>query len=343
MSKHLKFIRNAVWPDGSLTSINPYKVNFIVTKECHSKCLNCNIWKVIPQGELTLSEFQLIAQRNPQLSWLNFSGGEPTDRKDFPEIIQNFVENCPDLLLVHFPTNGINVKRIISQTKRILDLAAPSRFMVTVSIDGPPAIHNRLRGVPGNFDLALETLKRLFDLKKVKPYVGMTLYEDNHHLISETVAAIREKIPGFSYSRFHVNLPNQSEHYYENASAASKPTQAMISSLAKYRHDRGLITSPVDWIENSYATYATQYLETGKTPVDCAALTSSCFINEKGTVFPCSIWNKPLGNLRDYDFNLKTLLNNDVGFEAKQDVHQKKCPNCWTPCEAIQSMLCKIA
>ena len=95
----------------------PTKLIFVVTKRCHSRCVYCDIWKVkdTPGGldnELSLDEVRSFARANSFLQWIDFTGGEPTDRPDFVEVIQAFSESCPDLMLVHFPTNGIATKRI---------------------------------------------------------------------------------------------------------------------------------------------------------------------------------------------------------------------------------------
>ena len=78
----------------------PYKLTYVITKECHSKCINCEIWKVKPKNELTLEEITEFAKNSPFLSWVDFTGGQPTDRPDFVEIVQTFLEHCDDLLLV---------------------------------------------------------------------------------------------------------------------------------------------------------------------------------------------------------------------------------------------------
>ena len=102
----------------------PTKLIFVVTKRCHSRCVYCDIWKVkdTPGGldhELSLPEICSVAMANPFLQWIDFTGGEPTDRPDFVEVVQAFAAACPDLLLVHFPTNGIATKRILETVRTL--------------------------------------------------------------------------------------------------------------------------------------------------------------------------------------------------------------------------------
>jgi len=326
-----------IWKTRRGTLEHPYKMNFIVTKECHSRCVNCRIWETKPNNELRLDEIERIAQESSYLSWINFTGGEPTDRPDFVELVTAFVRHCPDLAMVHFPTNGLKPERIAEVAGKLATLGIP-RLYVTVSIDGPPAENDRLRGIPGDFKSAIRTYKLLNKIPGVKAFVGMTLYPTNHKLVHATLTAIRNEIPGFRYGRFHVNLAHLSEHYYENGIIKKTVAKDMITSLREYRKNRGFPLSPVDWIEDRFHHLSEEYILTGKTPVDCAAITASCFLTELGEVYPCAIWGQSLGNVRNSNYRISDLLHSNRAKELKTQIAAKECANCWTPCEAFQSI-----
>ena len=217
----------------------PTKLIFVVTKRCHSRCVYCDIWKVkdTPGGlddELTLDEVRAVARANPFLQWIDFTGGEPTDRPDFVEVVQAFADACPDLLLVHFPTNGIATKRI-EETVRRLQAAIRARLVVTVSIDGPPELNDRLRGIRNDFAHAVDTfavLRQLLGPEQV--YVGMTLHghsgscgHTTSSLVEQTFAAINDArtkrgAPAIGWDSFHLNIPHFSSHYYGNAASGER-------------------------------------------------------------------------------------------------------------------------
>lgn len=338
----ISFTKKALLPGTESGAIKPYKLNFVVTKECHSKCLNCHIWKEVPKNELTLSEINQIAANSPFLSWINFTGGEPTDRKDFPQIVKAFIDQCPDLYLIHFPTNGLNTKRIIAASETILEYNPPN-LMVTVSFDGPPEVHDQLRGVKGNFHQSINTMKKLLELgSPLQVFVGMTLYPENHHLISETIQSIAERIPLFNPEHFHINLPNISEHFYGNQEQTKPPSTSMLESLTLYRKNRKFSLSPMNWIERRYEMLAKEFLKTGKTPLECAAMLTSCFLSAQGELFPCTIWNQPLGSVKQTNYNLLPLLNSPQALQLREKIETKNCPNCWTPCEAYQTILANV-
>jgi MoaA/NifB/PqqE/SkfB family radical SAM enzyme len=328
----------------------PYRLNFIVTKECHSRCVNCRIWEQKPQDELNLDEIEKLARNSGFLSWINFSGGEPTDRPDFDRIVQAFLRHCPELVLVHFPTNSLRPDRVLATTERIVaNSRARQSLKVTVSLDGPPQEHDRLRGTPGNFERAIETYRGLLRLPGVDPYIGMTLFATNHKRITETLEELRARISGFELSRFHVNLAHRSDHYYGNSRISRTVTPEMIESLSNYQALRRaewrklswrarLRAFPVDWIENRFHELAKSYLKTGKTPLPCAALLSSCFLDERGTLFPCSVWSEPIGSIREHGHDLKPLLTGGRAQELRARLVAGRCAHCWTPCEAYQSI-----
>lgn len=77
-----------------------------------------------------------------------------------------------------------------------------------------------------------------------------------------------------------------------------------------------------------------KYYETHQSPLPCAALSSSCFIDAYWNLFPCSIWDKKMGNLRQNGFDLKTLWESDRRRGLREEVIAERCSHCWTPREA---------
>jgi MoaA/NifB/PqqE/SkfB family radical SAM enzyme len=317
----------------------PFKLTYVVTKECHSRCQHCNIWQIKRSStELALKEVEQFAENSPFLSWIDFTGGEPTDRKDFVELVSAFIKHCPNLLLVHFPTNGLKPNRIEAITRELLALKPP-RLVVTVSIDGPRRVNDHIRGIPGDFERAVSTLRRLRALPSIGVFAGMTLCQENTSLIEETYAAIRDEIPGFSYRELHVNLPHTSAHFYENSDSSLSITKDMLNAVRAYQLHRGFPLSAFRWLEWMYQKEIKRYLKTGTCPLDCSALFASCFLAQDGRVYPCSIWDKPLGNIRDSGYSLLPLLGSPEAKELRASLLRKECPNCWSPCEAYPTII----
>jgi MoaA/NifB/PqqE/SkfB family radical SAM enzyme len=341
----------------------PTKLIFVVTKRCHSRCVYCDIWKVkdTPGGldnELTLDEVRKVAAANPFLQWIDFTGGEPTDRPDFVEVVQAFAAACPDLLVVHFPTNGIATKRI-DQAVQELQATVKARLVVTVSIDGPPELNDRLRGIRNDFAHAVDTfaaVRRRLGPEQV--FVGMTLHghkastgQTTSELVENTFAAVnaalvaRAEAP-IDWGSFHLNIPHLSQHYYGNAASEEKDGfggaehRAEIAAalrLAAGKPKRGG-ASVMRAVERIYRAEAMKYLASGKTSITCSALLLTSYLSEKGEVYPCTIWDQPLGNVRNSNFALMPIIEAARRNGIRQAVVEQKCPNCWTPCEAYPAI-----
>jgi MoaA/NifB/PqqE/SkfB family radical SAM enzyme len=341
----------------------PTKLMYVVTKRCHSRCVYCDIWKAKEtpgglDGELSLDEIRSVAAANPFLQWIDFTGGEPTDHPEFVEVVRSFAKACPDLLLVHFPTNGIATKRIAGMVAELhRDLRA--RLVVTVSIDGPPEINDRLRGIRNDFAHAIATfaeVRRILGPDNV--FVGMTLHghkascgHTTSELVELTHAAIDEALiaanePALGWGAFHVNIPHLSQHYYGNAASAEKdgfggPAHRAEISEALHtvaRNAKGAGSLAMRTIETIYRAEALRYLDTGHTTIGCSALLSTAYLSEKGEVYPCTIWDKPLGNVRNSGFALMPIIEKARADGVRKLVSEAKCPNCWTPCEAYPAI-----
>lgn len=323
------------------TSDLPFKYFLVVTKSCGSRCSNCLIWKEKPENEMTLSEHEKLAQNShSNLLWLNLSGGEPTDRLDLNEIVSIYIKHCPNLKIINFTTNGMNH----SNLEKVLTTLSHSSIPVigvNVSLDGPPAIHDKIRGVPGGFDEAVEALKIVRSHKRIRSEAGMTLFPYNHRFIPETVEAISQRIPGFGVKDLHLNFAHASGHYYGNDKIQYEGRINL--ELVKPFFKQGYNTfSPFDMVEKIYQNKLPEFIQTGKTPVNCAAISANIYISEKGDVFPCTIWDKKIGSLRESDFNLRKVLHSNEAKRLREVVIQKQCPNCWTPCEAFPSIITNL-
>ena len=54
------------------------------------------------------------------------------------------------------------------------------------------------------------------------------------------------------------------------------------------------------------------------------------------------MWDAPLGNLRDAGFSLPALWNAAGTLARRREIVEEKCPHCWTPCEAYQTILANL-
>jgi radical SAM protein with 4Fe4S-binding SPASM domain len=214
-------------------------------------------------------------------------------------------------------------------------------YEVTLACDGDEAMNDKIRGVEGGYQKQMETFRKLREIPGVEAVLGMTLSERNVDHFPEAFAAAQREVPGLDYHDYHVNIIHEG-HYLHNAELGLKQKvtrEKLARATEDYAKLRGFGVGPVNYLERSYLKQVRRYLETGRTPMRCHALRSSCFIDSWGNLFPCTIYDKKIGNLRDVDFDLSTIWNSPEASQVQKEIWDYKCPQCWTPCEAYQSIM----
>ena len=317
----------------------PFKLTLIVTFGCDTRCKMCNIWQRDKAGIMTLDEVRRFFGRNPRFSWINLSGGEIWTRPDAAELVEAVIEGSPDLYLLDFPTTGQRTDAIVAGVERALATRLP-KLLVTVSLDGPRDVHEEIRGREGAWDRAVETFRRLRALRSPRfdVFLGMTLSNFNGGALLDTIASVREVLPDLREAEFHVNVAQISSHYYQN-DGLERTREECLAEVAEFLERKGHSFHPVAWIERRYQRLSSEFLASGRTPLPCKALASSVFIDPRWNVYPCSMWDAPLGGLRERDFDLDGLWHTEATLARRREIEEGRCPHCWTPCEAYQTVL----
>jgi hypothetical protein len=171
-----------------------------------------------------------------------------------------------------------------------------------------------------------------------------TLLPDSHNRFDEMVTAIRQRVPEITASDVLVATPNISRHYYGNVAGAamsqSTDPASMEMALNHILETRAKARKPSlhYLIPQLYLKMSVPYARTRVPPRRCRATRSTIFVDPSGTVYPCSVWDKELGELRKTNYSLKELLANPEIPGVRNEIDRFQCGGCWTPCEAVVSM-----
>ena len=318
----------------------PMKLTFCITYWCNYRCQTCNIWKMKPRDELTLDEIRRFFEKSNRFSWIDVTGGEVTLRKDFVDICEAVTSNCKDLLLFHYPTNGYLTEQLVANTREVAKMS-PERLMITISCDGDEAMNDEIRGVEGGYKRQLESFRRLREIPGVQVVLGMTLSARNVDHFPQAFAAAQKEVPGLTSHDFHVNIVHEGAYLHnDDLELRDRVDPGRLADATEaYAKLRGRGLHPVNVLEREYLKRVRRYLETGRTPMRCHAMRSSCFIDSWGNVHPCTIYDKKIGSLRDVDYDLAAIWHSDEAKRIQQEIWEYKCPQCWTPCEAYQTIM----
>ncbi len=338
MIPYLRFAQNVLTSNVKRLDV-PYKLTYAVTYWCNYRCKTCNIWQVRPKDEMKLEEIDRFFHKANRFQWIDLTGGEPWLRKDFVDIAESALRNCRDLIMLHFPTNGYLTDRIVSGVERIMKMK-PRRLVVTISTDGDEEVNDEVRGVKGGWRKQIETYRQLHAIPGVSPVLGMTVSALNADQYDRAFAAAKAECPWLTPTDFHMNIVHESSHYYRNTDSGvlNQDAEKAIRQVRHYRSLRGISRNPIHFLESRYLKHAEAYLRTGMTPMRCHALHSSCFLDSWGNVYPCAMYEAKVANLREYDFDLEAIWNLPRTRQLQQEIWDYKCPQCWTPCEAYQTL-----
>ena len=336
--------RNIYWLMRNYFSSRPIYLIQFVTARCNSRCNMCFYWKNIDaaakEKELTLEEMKKIAKNFPGLQQLSIGGGEPFLREDLPEICEIFSRTC-NAQTITIPTNGLLPEKICSQFEKILQKCPKSYFRLSLSIDDIGEKHDKIRGVKGNFEKALETYKKIRSLKKqyknfnidvatvlssynqdhikdVFEYVEKNMDADNHFILLAR-GNTREK------AAKEVQLEKYEELLRWLASRGSRKENRPFSSILRAIYE--ISTEIIIRTEREKRML-----------LPCVAGRKMLIISEYGDVYPCEINNLKFGNMRNANFSLDKILNSGNTRAAINKIRKGACP-CTFECAINASIV----
>lgn len=344
---------------GINVSFNPIVLTFSVTNRCQSKCLTCKIWEFYQKHpekikeELKIEEIEKIFQTMPHIFFFNVSGGEPFLREDLVEIIELACRYLSPRI-IHIPTNALLSKRIESMTDQIAQTIYNYNpdvpLTIKPSIDGIGENHDRIRGVKGNFEKLIDTIKRIKRLEKKHP---------NLHLELGTVVSMAnindlDKISDFVHSlgveSYRNEIAEQREEFF-NINDPITPTPEIYKKLMEdfsqkirkhifNKRDLAKITESLRLI---YYDLAPRTLMMKKQIIPCYAGISNIHLTPYGDIWPCCVlgYTKPMGNLRENDYDFKKIWNSSKTQEVRKYI---KHGNCYCPLanQMYSNILCNV-
>ena len=134
---------------------------FELTSACNEHCFHCGSNCTVPKpDELTTDEFKMILDQvkedfGTDRVYLCITGGEPLIRKDFFEIM-NYAKSLGYRW-------GMTSNATLITKEAAHKLAQAGMKTISVSIDGLPETHDRLRGYKHGYEQAMQGVQNLID------------------------------------------------------------------------------------------------------------------------------------------------------------------------------------
>lgn len=326
----------------------PLHLTVYVTGRCNLRCRHCFHWKEVLEGAPgpSLEQFEQLAAstgRMGPLLWVSFGGGEPFLRDDLEHIAASFGRR--GLRHLTIPTNGL-VGQMEQRVRALLAAVPETVLSLSVSIDGPPAIHDAIRLAPGGHAKSCETVRRLVALAESEPRLGvglaLTVTRENQHELAdhaeELVRALRPHNLTINLARGTAPDTGLLEVEIEAYEAlVARKRQLMDAGLLPY-FDFPLAAVAVARDRMMYAHVArvarARGADLGAAHRPCTAGKLSAVIFENGQVHPCEVLGESFGDLNEHDWDLSRLWSSAAAEALRERIRATRCRCTWECAQA---------
>ena len=314
----------------------PIYLILFVTERCNARCKHCFVNtltnKDTKEAELTLEEIALISKNMGNLLYLLPTGGEPFLREDLPEIINCFYTHNR-LRNVGIPTNGSLTEMTVASVQRIFSICKDVSLGVDISLDGLHEAHDRIREFPGLFEKAIDTywqLKKLEEKNKnFKVCVEVTVSQFNQDSLFELYEYFIKNLKVYNvFIRLVRGNPR-------DPSAKEVDIEKFEKLLRKVEHDlkKGVFYGHAVYPFSEFITardiigrqLTIKMLKEGTFQIPCYAGNLTGVVRSNGEVYPCELIHRPIGNVREYNYNFKKLWLSEAAREIRKEIKENKC------------------
>jgi len=279
---------------------------------------------------MTIDEWQRIFHRLGHTPfYLTFTGGEPYLRPDLAELIIAAYEVCRPAVIT-IPTNGLLTERITAITARICAACPESEIGLNLSLDALGEDHDRIRGVAGNWERALETWGALKALQRAHPNLVLSV----HTVISRfNIEPFRQIYEGLQVLRPDAYITEVAEERVEldtmgwkitPSAEAYAPLADFLSGEARRGAARGLPRFTRAF-RAQYYQLAKRILQEQRQVIPCYAGWASGHIAPDGDVWTCCVRAQPVGNLRETEYDLAPIWFGEEMARLRQSIAAGEC------------------
>ena len=295
----------------------PLFASYNVTGRCNMRCVFCEWWKNdIPELPTKKALATIDAVCRLGVPFFDLSGGEPLLRKDLIVLAKRVASHgC----LVSMNTNGtlLNESRV-GEVADVFDT-------VVVSLDGPKEVHDRIRGVAGTYDKAVEAI-RLLKAHEVRVAANSVATPWNIDILPQFIEELRSLVDFAQVQPMHPYPPLP-----ENTPSNEQVSRLLDYLLKLKRSDPSFLAVPTEFIKGFEQFFK------GKAPRICHAGELYIAINPEGKLLACPARS---------DLVLGDAVSGSVDDALKKRDSEgwhkvSSCRGCWLECTVGVSMFLK--
>ncbi len=339
----------------AFTKNEPLSLIHFITNRCNARCSFCfidfNDEKMQSKlNEMKISEYEKLSKTlGPSIQNINLTGGEPFLRSDIFEIVDLYFTNSKvSSILIN--TNGSLPVRLEKLLKAVKEKHPHKKIFVLFSIDSFAEKHNTIRKIPGLYESVMKCYEIVNKYKEIATAsVTLTVSHENHNEVNKLYFHLK-KIGIKSISPIIVRDEGVYKIPFEDKvkirDSYKELTTNMLKDIASNEingfYDRGFMGNFFRKVQNSknkiqYELIADAYMKP-KYVMPCVSGSIFGVIQADGTVYPCEILDKPIGKLKEYDFNFSNLWKNNIAKSTRKWIKETKC-NCHWECAMTYNII----
>jgi radical SAM protein with 4Fe4S-binding SPASM domain len=318
-----------------------YLLNF-VTNSCNAACDHCFYWKELntkKNEELSVREHTEIARSLGSMYQITFTGGSPELRKDLPEIVYEYYKYCKPSNMT-FCMLGYNTDRIISQVTKMLEQCVGQQITIGISLDGLGEEHDFYRKLDGLFERVVTTIHALNDLKKkysnLRISIGMVVHGLNADKVENSAIWVRKNLPIDILKPILVrgnplNPETRNDdciQRYDNIVERDKQW-LLNKGSGKIKFLDKVIRAK----ENVQRDIIKKISSTNHSDLICSGGRETAVMYPNGNIAGCEMRDDVLGNVREFDYNVKSIWFSKNADSFRKTVNKvKECEGCYHHC-----------
>jgi len=341
MLRYLPFVTRGLRSAGP-----PIHLTVYVTGQCNLRCRHCFHWREVAAGVPgpALADLRRLADsaaRMGPLLWISLGGGEPFLRKDLVDVASAFARH--GLRHLAIPTNGLLPERAEAFAEELLARHPELHLSISISFDGPPAVHDAIRDVPGGHARSMECVRQLKRLQERLPRLGVGVLvcvtRENQDVLADHVRElVRELRPdnvtvnlarGDALDRTLLDVDVQR---YEEVVAAKRELQES-GALPYFDIPLARVARARDELMYEHVARVARG-ENAAQHLPCTAGSVSAVVFEDGAVRACEILPDAIGNLNEVGWDLEQLWSAKAARDLRTKIEATRCACTWECAQA---------
>lgn len=309
----------------------PINLTVSVTYSCPSRCMTCDIWQK-KVDDLSCDEYAKIFRTLEKVPiWVTVSGGDQFIRSDLDEVVR-LIRTEIEPTIINIPMNGVITERIFKLLPKIAFYSKGSQLVLNLSVDEIGEEHDRIRGADRNWEKLLLVADLIRDLKRTYDHITLGVHtvisKFNVHRIPDIEREARRVFQPDSYitevAENRVELKTTDKDITPDPADYRRAVAHLKTTIDKRRSLRP-VARLVESLRLEYYDLAARTLEEKRQIIDCYAGWASAHLAPDGHVWGCCTRAESMGNVRDYDYDFRTVWFGPHADAFRDSVRHKEC------------------